>query len=157
MTRPGTYAWLWAVLGAVLLGSCSNKDCTDLQNTLPYAAFLTSATPHQAVTLDSLQIQAVGNTTPLPLTAAVKETYLPFRLDAHATTFVLRYHTGEPDTLTFDYDPEPFFTSHECGVVYYYHINKVLTTTHRIDSVTVPGGVITNQPGNNIFIYLRAL
>ena len=63
--------------------------------------------------------------------------------------------TGTCDTISFTYDIKPMFVSSACGAVYYYENVRMDHTTHFIDSITCPGGRITNANVPNIFIYFR--
>lgn len=144
---------------AAILASCSSKECYDNQNTLPLAAFY-AMEGHASVTLDSVTIYGIGapNDSLLADTARREEIYLPFRPEAGNTSFVFRYEWQQaprPDTLTFHYDTRPWFTGEECGVVYYYYVDSISHTRHLMDSVSVPGMVITNAARRNIEIFFR--
>lgn len=142
-----------------LLTACDSSDCTDNRNSLPLAGFRSSGSDTQQISLDTLRIAGLGapGDSAMTLTRA-SQAYLPFDFESHTTTFVLRYNALPPavyDTISFNYDPQPWFGSAKCGVIYRYKMNRISHTTHFVDSVTCPGSVIDNTPGENIFIYFR--
>lgn len=148
-----------AVALTALLAGCANKECYDNQNTLPLAQFFSMQTRRQ-LQLSSTTVYGVGapHDTLIADSATLQQVYLPLRPDAPATSFVFRYEGGEApaaDTLTFRYRAQPWFASEQCGVVYYYHIDGIEHTRHLIDSVAVPGMLITNANRPNIEIYVR--
>ncbi len=159
MTLPSVKTLAAACLTAIfLLGSCAADDCTDNRNSLPLAAFFDSSSGEQ-ITLGRLTLyglHAPGDSMLLDNASGVEEAYMPFRITQHSTTFVIDYIEPDvQDTVTFHYDPVPRFASSECGAVYDYRMENISHTCHIIDSVTCPGGIITNTPGQNIRIYLR--
>ena len=112
-----------------------------------------------AIALDTIHLAGLGAPSDSILTYySAEQAYIPFNNDSHVTRYVLEYNRIPQelfDTVTFEYDPEPWFESTDCGVFYKYEIQRITHTTHFIDSVTCPSGVIDNTPGQNIFIYLR--
>ncbi|MCM1005642.1 MAG: DUF6452 family protein [Prevotella sp.] len=145
---------------AFLLSACDSSDCEDNRNSLPIAAFMSSGSSPQAVMLDTLRIAGIGAPADSVLSVYnAAQAYLPFNNDSHTTSFVLRYNKIPEelfDTITFTYDPAPRFESADCGVFYKYTMREIAHTTHFVDSVTCPAGVIDNTPGQNLFIYLRS-
>lgn len=143
--------------GGFLLAACAGKECYENQNTLPLAGFRDMAT-HRAVTLSHLTVAGIGAPGDSLLTdsAAIEQVYLPFRPQSPSTSFEFRYgDTGVADTLTFYYATQPWFASEQCGVVYHFRVDSIRHTRYLMDSVAVPGGVITNVNGQNIEIYFR--
>lgn len=153
------YLSLSALASALFFVACSDTDCSDNRNTLPLAGFLTSSSAPAPLPLSDLAIAPVGGPADTVLSVNnASEAYLPFDFESSSTSYVFRYHGVEPayfDTITFHYRPDPWFASVECGVIYKYHMNRIQHTTHAIDSVSCPAGVIDNTPGQNIFIYFR--
>lgn len=150
---------LSAAVATLIPLACSNTDCDENRNSLPLAAFLESAEPHREITLPNLEIAGIGAPADSVINnGSSSQAYLPFKIDAHSTSYVLRYSETAPelfDTITFTYDPLPRFESVECGVIYKYRMDEISHTSHFIDSVTCPAGLIDNSPGQNIFIYFR--
>lgn len=153
-------------LSAFLLmsGGCSTTECFDNQNSLPLAGFYSSQKVPIPITLDSLSILGVncpGDSILQDSVRTLSQVYLPFRIDQPSTSYEIRYLGGTAglyritDEITFDYEIIPMFTSVACGAVYYYKITNIDYTTNFIDSVTCPGGVITNANIENIRIYFR--
>lgn len=144
-----------------LLAACDSSDCSDNRNSLPLAGFRTSGHDPQAISIDTLRIAGVGAPHDSVMTlAGASQAYLPLDAQKHSTTFVLRYDDMPQalyDTLTFTYDPQPWFGSAKCGVIYRYRMEDITHTSHMLDSVTCPGSVIDNTPGENIFIYFHTL
>lgn len=143
---------------------CSTSECYDNQNSLPLAGFYSSGRVPQSIALDSISILGIGAPGDSILQDSVRglsEVYLPFRIDQPSTTYEIQYLSGIAgimgisDIITFDYDIVPMFVSSACGTVYYYKMNFIETTHNFIDSVTCPGGVITNANTENLKIYFR--
>ena len=158
MRRTESLSLLAIVLSALLAG-CANKECYDNQNTLPLARFFSMQTRRQ-MQLSATTVYGVGapHDTLIADSATLEQVCLPLRPDAAETRFVFRYESEgapEADTLAFRYQARPWFASEQCGVVYYYHIDSIGHTRHLIDSVAVPGMLITNAHRPNIEIYLR--
>lgn len=157
--RHTAHIFLTGAAAASLLAACSNSDCAENRSSLPLASFLESAEPHREIALTNLEIAGIGAPKDSVLSVGnASEAYLPFKIDAHSTSYVFRYHDTAPalfDTISFTYDPTPRFQSVECGVIYQYHLQDISHTSHFIDSVTCPAKVIDNSPGHNIFIYFR--
>ena len=147
-----------------IMAGCSGDECYDNKNSLPLAGFYSSDSVPKAITLDSISIYGIGAPGDSILQDSVRglsESYLPFRIDQPSTTYVIRYLTGIlgeweiADTITFNYDIEPWFVSSACGVVYDYKVTGIETTHYVIDSVTCPVGTITNADIENLRIYFR--
>lgn len=148
-----------ASVALLLLSSCANKECYENQNTLPLAGFL-GADSHREFSMRLLTVYGIGapNDSLLADSASMNEIYLPFRPYVPESRFVFRYGTPdapEPDTITFRYSTKPWFASEACGVVYYFNIDSISYTRNLIDSIAVPGMLITNANRRFIEIYLR--
>lgn len=148
-----------AMSAILAMAGCASKECYDNQNTLPLAAFY-STTTHKGISLSPVSVYGTGapGDSLLADSAALEQIYLPFRPDTSATSYVFRYEGDNaplPDTVTFTYRTQPWFTSEACGVVYYFHMEEITHTDHLIDSVAVPGMLITNANRRNIEIYLK--
>jgi len=151
------------------LGGCANDECLDNKNSLPLAGFyasdsMASTLKPTAISLDSVTIYGIGAPGDSLLHDSVRgltRSYLPFQIDKGETQYVIRYHQKElskfdlADTITFRYDPVPFFVSSACGVIYDYRDVRIETTHWIIDSVTCPLGYIDNADIENIKIYFR--
>jgi len=152
------------MLAVVALSGCSNDECLDNKNSLPLAGFYSSTTTPASISLDSIYIYGIGVPGDSVLHDSVRglsQSYLPFRIDEGTTRYVIRYLSGLlgrygiADTITFEYDPVPFFVSSACGVSYDYKIKGIESTHYVIDSVTCPEGEITNANKENLKIYFR--
>lgn len=164
MGKTGAISLLIAISALLGAGGCTTNDCSDNQNSLPLAGFYSSQAVPQAISVDSISVYglgAPGNAMQLDSASRVSEVYLPFRIDEPTTTYVLSYHQkaiSDPrlnDTVTFRYRSEPYFVSIGCGAIYRYVMEGIDYTTHIIDSVTCPEGVITNAAMQNLRIYFR--
>lgn len=148
------FAWL------LLMASCSSKECYDNQSSIPLAGFYSSTDPAQAVSVDSLEVYAIGvpgdSVLLKPTAASVKQLALPFNLEAEYTDYVfVNARTHVADTVRFRYKSIPWFASEACGVVYRFEMEKIGWSGGLIDSVTCPEGVITNRPVENIRVYFK--
>lgn len=145
---------------AVLLASCASKECYDNQNTLPLAGFYSSTEPSASVSLDSLEVYAIGvpgdSVLLKPSPASIKEIYLPFNPEADRTDYVFtNARTKVSDTIVFRYIRQPWFASEACGVVYRFEMQDISWCGTLIDSVKCPEGIITNRPVENLKIYFK--
>lgn len=145
---------------------CATDECLDNKNSLPLAGFYASGSDSRGVTIDSLTIAGIGapgDSLIIDNGRNISEAYLPFRIDSGKSSFEILYNFtagnngGVPlgDIVTFEYDVEPYFVSSACGAIYKYRVRNISTTHTYIDSVSCPGGVIDNTPGQNIRIYFR--
>lgn len=145
------------------LPSCSTSGCLDNQSAIPLAEFYSSATG-QAVTLNLLTVRgldAPGDSALLAAPSSASQVYLPMRSSRTSTSWVLSYAQegiDSPefnDTVSLDYDSEPYFASSECGAMYNYRLRSVRTTTHLLDSVSVVDSLITNVDRAYLKFYFR--
>ena len=153
-------------LVAVLLfsaGACSNDGCLDNKSSLPKASFYSSATGKN-ITLSRMMISGVGAPGDSVLVGpdqSVSELYLPMRSTQSSTSWCFSYKSEGldfeelNDTVTFDYETQPYFVSDECGAIFRYLITRSSNTTHLIDSVVVVDSLITNVDMVRIKIFFR--
>lgn len=146
------------------IGACTNEECYENKNSLPLAGFYSSDSVPKSVSIANVSVYGIGAPGDSVLhdsVASLSETYLPFRIDQESTSYVIKYLEGRlgllsvADTITFNYEIQPWFESSACGAFYRYLIKDIETTHHVIDSVTCPGGVIDNKNAENIRIYFR--
>lgn len=152
-----------AVIAAVAV-SCASDECLDNKNALPLAAFFSSDTVPQKISLANITVFGIDNPYDSLLAdsaASLDQIYLPFRIDEGRSSFVFDYGTPAlsqyalRDTVVFTYDVSPRFVSSACGAMYFYENVRVSHTREFIDSVRIPSGHITNRNSQNIFIYFR--
>lgn len=146
-------------LSILALSSCASKECYDNQNTLPLAAFLSAQTGKQ-ITIANLSVYGMGapNDSLLADNENINELYMPLRPDEPSSSFIFKYGGSEPtlsDTVSFFYSSKPWFVSEACGVVYYFNIDSISHSANLIDSVAVPGMLITNANKRFIEIYFK--
>lgn len=127
---------------------------------MPLAGFYSSTAPARSVSVDSMEVYALGapgdSVLLKPSTAAISQLSLPFNSEAEHTDYVFtNARTKVSDTVTFRYNCLPWFASEACGVVYRFELNEITWTGALIDSVTCPEGVITNRPVENLKIYFK--
>lgn len=159
--------YLPAIPALLLLpaASCSSDECLGNSNSLPQAGFFSSRENPQALTLQGLRIRALGVPGDSILdsgSSSIQTAYIPFNLDADHTSYEFAYlpptdpdSHQQADTVTFYYTRQPWFVSSACGAVINFNVERIEHTSLRIDSVTCPGRVITNDPGVNINIYFK--
>lgn len=144
---------------AILLCGCAGKDCYENQNSLPLAGFYSSEPTPKPISIDSITIfglDAPDNAMIADSVKSLDKVYLPFRINADATTYIFKFNAFNiADTIKFYYQREPWFVNAECGAIYKFHITDIRTTTNLIDSVTCPTGTITNQNVENLHIYFK--
>lgn len=147
------------IMSLLLVAGCASKECYDNSTTLPLAAFY-GAGSHANLTLGHLTVYGVGafNDSLIADSVTVQTVYFPFHPEANSSTYVLQYgsaQAGQSDTLSFYYTSKPWFASEACGVVTYFYVDSISYTRNLIDSVAVPGKLITNAPRTYIEIYLK--
>ena len=142
------------------LAACGDGSCYDNGSSLPLARFYESGTTSTLTVLNHTVkgIDSPGDTI-LIKNSSVSECYLPLRATVNTTQYELRYGTEEgkasvADTITFNYKPVPYFSSHECGAMYNFEVSSLTTTHHVIDSVTLVNPVITNTTNVALRIYI---
>lgn len=157
--------WLIAA-GAFLtagMAGCNSSGCTENRNALPLAEFYNSATG-RAVGLDSLEISGVDAPGDSALSSpgpTISQIYLPMRPTETQTAWCVAYKWRDldfaelNDTISFDYQTEPYFASEECGATYRYRITGMAYTEHLIDSVVIVDPLITNIDKAYFRIYFR--
>lgn len=155
---------LWG-LGVILLGGCSNEECLDNRNAIPYMGFWSSSKRDTEMTLDSTAIYPILHGKHLSMlldsTASAKYIPLPMDLEADTTTFVFEYSrkellkAGITDTLRVNYSRTPYFTSAACGVCYRILVSEVSYTHNVIETVEIPFPLVTNQARRTFNIYFH--
>lgn len=148
---------------ATLINGCNSDGCTENRNAVPLAQFYSSSTDEE-ITLDSLTIAGVnapGDSILGHAGSRVSQIYLPMRPNNNSVKWCFSYkwkHLDDPrlnDTLTIDYNSQPYFASEECGAYFRYSITGIKVTDHLIDSVTVVDSLITNIDRVYLNIYFR--
>ena len=149
--------WLQVILPMMLLAlvACDDNSCYDNGSALPLVRFYKSGTTQQ-VTLEGVTIRGVDapGDSVLVDSSAVSEVYLPLRVSATSTQWVLEYdgETVLADTLTLKYRSVPYFSSAECGAMYNFELSSVTSTHYVIDSIAIAKPVIDN--GTDVAIRL---
>lgn len=150
-----------------MVWGCSTDECLQNKTALPYAGFYSSGTEEHAsqpIAIDSLQVtgyQSPGDSVLFDGKTAIRDLYLPFRIDHDTTTYLFRYMQKElvaidaVDTIRFIYNRNARFVSSACGVSYVYEIKNIEHTTLFIDSVICPMHEINNMDIENLKIYFR--
>lgn len=140
----------------ITIASCSNDNCMGNSNAIPLAAFYQD---DKAVNISGLTVYGIGapNDSCIISNTAASQVYLPLRLDATRSSFVMEYNEEDVknDTITLEYEAVPFFESHECGAMYNFNITAYEYTTNSIDSVAIPNLRISNADVASIKIYMQ--
>lgn len=150
---------LWyivALLGVMLVASCSGEGCTNNRNSIPLAGFYQLGTEQQ-VTVSHMPIYGVGapnDSSLIDTTRNSQQVYLPLRGNMTQAAFVF---DGGPvkDTLTINYESYPYYDGEDCGAMWRYLIHDVIYTRNFIDSVLVTDPLITNIERERLMIFLR--
>lgn len=163
MGRLHTLTALCVAALVLAAASCNSAGCTDNGSAIPLAGFYSSATG-EAISIDSIDIFGVGapaDSALLRSNAGVGKVYLPMHASATQTAWRIVYRQKALaeydlyDVLTIDYEPIPYFASHECGAMYIYRVRSLTCTDNLIDSVTLTDSLITNIDIENLQIYFR--
>lgn len=152
-----------ALVMITILSGCSSDECYDNKNALPLAGcYGVSDGRISEVSVDSVEVYGVGAPGDSLLqtgATALRQFFIPFRIDSDTTRYVFRYlhqvavTADLRDTVTFIYDREARFVSSACGASYVYQIREIRNTGLIIDSVVCPAMQITNADVENIKIY----
>lgn len=143
--------------------SCNTSGCSENRSAVPLAEFCNSSTG-ETVALDSVAISGVdapADSVLSPAGRAVSQVYLPMRPTKPSVRWCLAYRwkaLDDPrlnDTISIDYDSQPYFSSEECGAYYRYRITSLRCTGHLIDSVGIVDSLITNVDKTYLKIYFR--
>lgn len=148
---------------SVSAAGCGSGGCLENGSTLPLAG-LYSSSNGKAISVDSLEVRGVGapnDSVLLYPTRGTSQIYMPFRADFEEVKWVLSIKKAGYDypqfydTITFGYRTIPYFASADCGAMYIYRVNRIVSTNHLIDSVTVTDSLFTNVDREQIRIYFR--
>ncbi len=144
-------ALLWGV-------ACSSDECLDNGSAIPLAAFFQKSTG-SPVSVSNLSVYGLGATGDSCMAdkESVSQVYMPLRATATVTQWVLDYNSDSlfNDTVTINYEPLPAFVSAECGAMYYFRIDGYRSTSHQVDSISIPDELIDNQNRVTIKIFFR--
>lgn len=149
-----------AVIVALTVLSCNNDTCNEGTRALLKTGLYRAGTT-TTLTVDSLSVYGAGapGDTMVVDTSAVSQFRLPLRPNVTECKFIVDYcakaYTDIHDEITINYEPIPYFVSHECGAMFYFRINNVSYTTAIIDSVAVTDSLITNIDKVSMQIFLR--
>ncbi len=152
---------LSAVCVAAVL-SCTPSTCDENSTAIPLACFYASETK-QSIAIDSLTVYGVGapGDTVIMDNGMATQVYLPLRMNTHNCQFVFHHENvalSDPrynDTLTINYDPVPYFSSMDCGAMYYYDVVNYEYTTNLLDSVRIITDRFTNADVETVQVYFR--
>ncbi len=81
---------------------------------------------------------------------------MQFQLDRNTDSARYYFQTDSArvaDTLTFRYTRQPHFISAGCGVVMYFNIDTVFSTTHVVQSVSITSKQVTEENENTIILH----
>ncbi len=147
------------------LSSCNNTGCADRRSALPLAG-LYNAANEEPIVLDSIAVGGVdapGGDLLVAPGEATRSIYLPLRMEQKSTSFYIHYaypaqgldDDALNDTISIDYEAQPYFASEECGAFYVYHISAVEHTSHIISHVELTDSVVDNIDVERLRIYFR--
>lgn len=146
-----------------VITGCNTSGCLENRSAIPLAEFYSSATKEIAA-FDSIEIRGIGapaDSILSPAGSAISQLYLPMRSAKEQIEWCFAYrwkaldYPELYDTIKIEYTSSPYFASEECGVIYRYHVNRLKTTYHLIDSVTIADSLITNVDKVYFKIYFR--
>lgn len=149
-----------ACVAAVL--SCTPSTCDENSTAIPLACFYASESK-RSISLDSLTVYGVGapGDTVIMYNGTGTQVYLPLRMNANNCQFVFHHEavafsdTRYNDTLTINYNPIPYFSSMDCGAMYYYDVMDYEYSTNLVDSVRIITDRFTNADIETVQIYFR--
>lgn len=156
---------LVALLLMGALAACNDGSCYDNGSSLPLASFRTVDTLgiSSDATITRLSVMGIGvpGDSLLANNKSLSQLYMPLRANATTTSYALwRVFTIDSvnytlyDTIRFDYEAVPYFTSAECGAMYNFNVHQVTWSNHGvIDSVAMLNNLVTNSrtPVMNIY------
>lgn len=151
------------LFASAFLTSCDTGGCTDLRSSVPRADFYSSATEKQIV-IDSLQITGVGAPGDSVLYgpgSRLSSVYLPMPAQTNTVKWRIAYMQSDlagydvADTISLDFERQPWFAGEECGAMYKYRITRLEYTNYLIDSVALADSLVINVDRATLNIYFR--
>lgn len=160
--------WLFLML-LFLLPGCEKDDiCVDGDTPLLIVRFYDAADPASLKQVSDLRVIGIGNGNPVDTFAdrsATDSIGLPLRLDTNTTSFAFILNsaddgdgmeTGNPDTLSFQYDIQSQFVSRACGFIgIYENIQHTITpdTTSWISNIEITRSLVQFSDSTHVKIF----
>lgn len=167
LLRRPTLLWLPCMLTSCLLAvvGCSSIDCP-VQNrvytvySLKKADGTTDTLKVDTLTISSRRFNGTDTTLQNRLTGVTSfDLDISQVLPTDTLHFELRDTLGHiyRDTVWVDKSNDPHFESVDCQISYFHHINRVASTHHIIDSVSIHNATVNYEASNEHFhLYLKA-
>lgn len=164
MRTPAAIVLALVVLALQL--ACTDTTCNENRSSLPLMRFYNVDAVTRKATSASINVWVEGVGVPgdsmICNNTPCSEVYVPLRVTTRSTQYAMwRYHVSADgdstllrDTITFNYEPVPYYSSRECGAMYNFDMSTVTTTHHGIDSVALVQPVVTNELRESLRVYL---
>lgn len=161
-------AQLFLLLGIVLVGSCEKDDiCVDGDTPLLIIRFYNAEEPAELKDVPNLRIVGLGQEYTVNTfqdRTSLDSIGIPLRSNELSTSFLLiqdsgdanDLETGNPDTLTFNYETKEVFISRACGfVVNYENLTDALTADPEnwIQNIEVVRSSVQKQDSAHVKIF----
>ena len=146
----------WIALLFVLFMSCEELPCEDsngVQVNLGFYQF--DGRSLADTTIDTLTLQ-LYNEIDTPYTdfyTQIQTLSFPLSQIADTSTVIFMYKDSVFDTLVFHYDKTLLLENHKCGFDYFFEINKITSTSNRMDSVWIRKNLVEYGDEENVKVY----
>jgi hypothetical protein len=155
MKRVQRNKWLvgGALVGALLLGGCSDSECT-LSNT-SYTCFQFYNQNGKTVSMTgTISVTAAGTDSVLiNQESAPSQFQLPLSYTHEKDTFIVHYTERMIDSIFVTHANIPHFLSMDCGTGMYHTIEAVSSTHNAIDSLSIVNPNVDYETKENIKLY----
>jgi predicted nucleic-acid-binding Zn-ribbon protein len=133
--------------------SCTPGACFDDITAYMKASLFLDSTEKQ-VAPDSLSLMGAGRETTKIYDAKtnLKQALIPLDASSANSSFLIGIN-GVYDTLTVWYSTFLHLISKDCGYTFYYNLDSLLTTNHKINRITITKNSVTTLSEENIRIY----
>jgi hypothetical protein len=141
----------------VVFTACDKPPCDDSDGVQANLGFYkVQKYVYKDTTFKNLEVVTLDNPSePLKyvLSSTAKSIYLPLSKMSDTSIFILKFNAISWDTISFYYNKELKLESHECGFDFFFHLTKVVSTNHMIDSVWIRKELIEYGTKENVKIF----
>ncbi len=140
------------IAAAGIAGCAASEICLSNQHAVQ-VSFI-SLYDNEDTTLNDISVYGLDQTELIYESASLSELFLPLRFDKDTTTFILKTPKTQ-NTISFVHHKALDFISGECGYVFSYALDSIITTGNAIDSTSIVYPSINyGEDVENVEIYI---